>query len=102
MLKLFLNMSPHWDEGVDPAVQVGIKGLIEFVIRFATFVADLLTGFMKAAVGVAVVDGPHWPFFKLWRFADGLLSVSLGDTAGSDVLAPCVVVATIVWVEITT
>ena len=52
MLKLFLNILSHWDGDDDPAVQVGIKGLIEFVIRFATFVADLLTGFMKAAVGV--------------------------------------------------
>jgi hypothetical protein len=59
MLKLFLKVSPD-----DPAVQVGIKGMIEFVIRFATFVADLLTGFMKAAVGAAVV-GPQWPLFTL-------------------------------------
>jgi hypothetical protein len=108
MLKLFLNMSPHWDEGDDPALQVGINGLIEFVILFATFVADLFTGFMKAAVGVVVVD-PHGPFFKLWRFSfnfvDGFLSASLGDTAaaagtilsGSDVLVPCVVGTTTIW-----
>jgi hypothetical protein len=51
MLKLFLNIDLHCAGDVLPAVQVGINGLIEFVIRFEAFVAGLSLGFMKAAVG---------------------------------------------------
>jgi len=51
MLKLFRNKDLHCAGDVLPAVQVGINGLIEFVIRFEAFVAGLSLGFMKAAVG---------------------------------------------------
>lgn len=108
MLKVFRNMSPQREEDEDePAVQVGIKGLIEFVFRFTALVVCLLTGFIKAAVGVGT-GGSHSPFFTSGRFTDGRLPTSPSEVApeetglsGSDVLLAPAVSATSVEFDIT-